>query len=122
MVAPLEVFCYYAREDQKMLELLKTHLASLERLGQITVWSDVNLNAGEEWQRALHRHLESADIILLLISSDFMASDYRYSRDRMRVWQSIRTSEEVGAQKRYCQGCFRCSWKDCCEWRCYREY
>lgn len=81
MPAPLEVFCCYAREDQEMLMQLKKHLTPLERQGQIVVWSDTNLNAGVEWEKALHQHLESADIILLLISPDFMVSDYCYSTE-----------------------------------------
>ncbi len=85
MSAPLEVFCCYAREDQKLLAHLKKHLAPLERQGQITIWSDSNLDAGVEWEKELHQHLESADIILLLISPDFMASDYCYSTEMERA-------------------------------------
>ncbi len=75
MPVPLEVFCCYAREDQKMLDELKTHLTPLQKNGQITIWSDTNLNAGVEWKKELHQHLESANIILLLISPNFLASD-----------------------------------------------
>jgi WD40 repeat protein len=85
MSVPLEVFCCYAREDQEMLEHLKKHLMPLQRSGQITVWSDTSLNAGVEWEKELHQHLESADIILLLISSDFIASDYCYSTEMGRA-------------------------------------
>lgn len=85
MVSPLEVFCCYAHEDQDMLGHLKKHLAPLERQGQITIWSDTNLNAGAEWKKELHEHLESADIILLLISPDFMTSDYCYSTEMGRA-------------------------------------
>ncbi len=85
MSAPLEVFCCYAREDQEMLTYLRKHLAPLERQGQITIWSDTNLNAGVEWEKELHQHLESADIVLLLISPDFMASDYCYSTEMARA-------------------------------------
>ena len=85
MAAPLEVFCCYAREDQEMLEHLKKHLMPLQRSGQITIWIDTNLNAGAEWEKELHQHLESADIILLLISPDFMTSDYCYSTEMKRA-------------------------------------
>jgi len=85
MFTPLKVFCCYAREDQEMLEHLKKHLTLLERNGQIIIWSDTDLNAGVEWDKELHQHLESADIILLLISPDFMASDYCYSTEMGRA-------------------------------------
>src|SRR5689334_12331824 len=76
MDTPLEVFCCYAREDQDMLTHLKKHLAPLVRQGRIMVWCDTDLSAGVAWERVLHEHLERADIILLLISPDFMNSDY----------------------------------------------
>ncbi len=85
MASPLEVFCCYAREDQEMLKQLKKHLASLERGGQIKLWSDTDLNAGVEWEQELHTHLERADLILLLISPDFMNSDYCYSIEMGRA-------------------------------------
>src|SRR5260370_705919 len=68
-----------------MLEHLKKHLMPLQKSGQITVWSDTNLNAGVEWEKELHQHLESADIVLLLISPDFMSSDYCYSTEMRRA-------------------------------------
>jgi len=57
----------------------------LQRQGQIILWSDTDINAGEEWEREVHQHLESADIILLLISPDFISSDYCYSTEMERA-------------------------------------
>lgn len=85
MSAVLELFCCYAREDQEMLANLKKHLRPLQRQGQIMMWSDTDLQAGVEWEKELHQHLESADIILLLISPDFMNSDYCYSTEMGRA-------------------------------------
>lgn len=85
MSTPLEVFCCYAREDQKMLAHLRKHLVPLERRSLIKIWSDADLNAGVEWEKELHGHLESADIILLLISPSFMSSDYCYSIEMRRA-------------------------------------
>ncbi len=85
MSTPLEVFCCYARKDQELLAQLKNHLALLEHLGQIRIWSDADIDAGMEWKRELQRHLESANIILLLISPDFMASKYCYSTEMERA-------------------------------------
>lgn len=85
MPTPLEIFCCYAREDQMMLEQLKKHLMLLQRQSQIVIWSDTDLNAGIEWEKELHQHLESANIILLLISPDFMSSDYCYSTEMQRA-------------------------------------
>ncbi len=68
-----------------MLNLLEIYLAPLRREDRFTIWSDTNLNAGVQWEEKLHKHLESADIILLLISPDFMASDYCYSYEMTRA-------------------------------------
>ncbi len=84
-LGPLEVFCCYAREDREMLIQLKKHLAPLQKQGLITIWSDIDLGAGTDWEKTLHQHLESADIILLLISADFMNSDYCYSTELRRA-------------------------------------
>jgi WD40 repeat protein/Flp pilus assembly protein TadD len=85
MSVPLQILCCYAREDQQMLEHLKKHLMPLQRLGMIQIWSDTNLNAGQEWEKELHQHLDSADIILLLISPDFISSEYCYSTEMVRA-------------------------------------
>ena len=85
MSTPLTIFCCYARKDQKMLEHLKIHLIPLERQGRITIWSDTDIDAGEEWEKELHQHLETAAIILLLISPDFIASDYCDSTEMTRA-------------------------------------
>jgi hypothetical protein len=74
----IEIFCCYARRDQSHLLELKVHLAPLERAGLITLWADIDIDAGIEWEKEIHRHLNTAHIILFLISPDFMASEYCY--------------------------------------------
>lgn len=85
MSNPLEVLCCYAREDQEMMALLNKYLTPLQKLGQITLWSDLNLKRGADRENELHQHLESADIILLLISPDFLASDDCYDTEMGRA-------------------------------------
>ena len=57
---------------------LENHLAILKRQGVITGWHDRRIGAGEEWEGKIDAHLNSARVILLLISADFIASDYCY--------------------------------------------
>ncbi len=75
----IEVFCCYAHKDQSLLFELRMHLMPLQREGLITLWADVDMNAGTEWKEELHYHLNAAHLILLLVSPDFMASEYCYS-------------------------------------------
>jgi len=72
----VEVFFSYAHEDEGLRDELAKHLKLLQREGAISMWHDRRIVAGDEWKGAIDARLESAGIILLLISPDFIASDY----------------------------------------------
>ncbi len=74
--APLEVFYSYSHDDEEYRRKLGKHLAVLRRAGLITDWHDRDIDAGVAWQEEIDRHLLSADIVLLLVSASFIASDY----------------------------------------------
>jgi len=76
---PLQLFYCYAREDAKLLKHLDEHLTTLKRDLGITEWHDGNISAGDHWEEEIHLHLASAHIILLLISSSFLTSNYCYN-------------------------------------------
>lgn len=82
---PVEIFCCYAHQDEALLNKLKTHLTPLQREGLIDVWHDRNISAGTEWKKEISKHLNTAHIILLLVSPDFIASDYCYSVEMKRA-------------------------------------
>ena len=79
MLMPVKIFFCYAHEDEPLLNKLKTHLRPLQRAGLVDVWHDRDISAGSEWQQEIKQHLNLANIILLLVSPDFMDSDYCYS-------------------------------------------
>ena len=81
----VEIFCCYARKDQPLLKELIAHLMPLQREGLITIWADIDINAGMEWEREIEKHLNTAQIILLLVSSDFMNSEYCYSKEMQKA-------------------------------------
>src|SRR6266566_6135703 len=93
MISPLEVFCCYARKDQLLLNELKIHLSPLQRRGLITIWSDIDIDAGAVWEKEIKKHLNTAQIILLLISPDFMASEYCYSTEMQRALERHELTE-----------------------------
>src|SRR6266699_3887103 len=74
----VKIFFCYAREDEPLLNDLKAHLRPLQYQGLIDVWHDREISAGAEWEQEIHKHLNEAQIILLLISPAFMNSDYCY--------------------------------------------
>lgn len=73
---PIEIFISYARKDQRLRDQLETHLSSLKREGLISTWYDRKIGGGEEWAGKINEHLTMAHIILLLVSPDFIASEY----------------------------------------------
>jgi TIR domain len=76
---PFEVFISYAHEDRAFREELEKHLANLRRQNVIASWYDGNISPGTEWKPQIIDHLNRAQIILLLVSADFMNSDFCYS-------------------------------------------
>ena len=82
---PITVFISYSREDQNLRDQLETHLSLLHRQGLISSWHDRKVGAGEDWAGQIDTYLNTAHIILLLISSDFMASNYCYNTEMMRA-------------------------------------
>ncbi len=82
---PVTIFFCYVREDEVLLNKLKAHLKPLQREGLIAVWYDRDISAGTEWEREIRKHLNAAQIILLLVSPDFMNSDYCISHEMKRA-------------------------------------
>jgi tetratricopeptide (TPR) repeat protein len=81
----IHLFYCYAREDKLLRDELEKHLSWLKRRYQLQNWHDREILPGEEWEQAIDEHLNSAHIILLLISPDFMASDYCLGREMQRA-------------------------------------
>src|SRR5690242_17231226 len=85
--SPLELFYSYAHEDERLRKALDKQLSLLKRDGLITNWYDHKITAGKDWESEILKHLDSAQIILLLISPDFMASDYCFSVELQRAME-----------------------------------
>jgi predicted nucleotide-binding protein len=81
----VKLFICYAHEDEALLNKLKMHLTALLRQGLISIWHDRDISAGMEWEKEISTHMNTAQIILLLISPDFMDSDYCYSIEMKRA-------------------------------------
>ena len=72
----VSVFISYSHADEQYRRELGIALASLRDEGKVSEWHDRKIQGGEEWDEAIKRQLNKADIILLLLSADFIASDY----------------------------------------------
>ena len=78
---PLKIFFSYSHKDTEIMNQLSVHLAPLKRLEKIEVWSDKAIQAGDEWDSAIKDNLKDADIILFLVSADFIASSYIWNEE-----------------------------------------
>lgn len=79
------LFFSYSHQDEALRDQLEKHLTMLKRQGFIETWHDRRITAGERVHQAISANLESADIVLLLVSPDFLASDYCYEREMLRA-------------------------------------
>jgi tetratricopeptide (TPR) repeat protein len=78
---PLKVFVSYSHRDDALRQRLGVHLSLLQRQGILQLWHDRCLIGGDDWAAAIDTALIEADLILLLISADFIASDYCYGKE-----------------------------------------
>jgi hypothetical protein len=88
-----KVFFSYSHDDEQFRDQLEKHLALLKREQLIESWHDRRITAGSLVDREIDQQLEQADIVLLLISASFVASDYCYGIEMQRAMQRHATKE-----------------------------
>jgi hypothetical protein len=81
MSEPLKIFISYSHKDSDLKKQLDIHLKNLERTLPINVWSDNEILGGQEWNALIFEKLRSSHIILILLSPDFIASDFCYKKE-----------------------------------------
>lgn len=77
--APVKVFVSYSHKDAEYKDELVTALAYLARMEEIELWQDGRIEAGMEWRKEIFEKLAEAEIVICLVSSNFIASDFCYS-------------------------------------------
>lgn len=80
-----KLFFSYSHKDEELRNELEVHLAMLQRQGLITAWHDRRIGAGKNIHSEISAELEGADIVLLLVSAHFLASDYCYDKEMKRA-------------------------------------
>jgi len=83
----VQVFISYAHADEAFCKELEKHLKLLQRRGLIAPWHDRRIAPGDDWRGMIDTHLEDADLVLLLVSSNFVASDYCWDVEMNRALQ-----------------------------------
>lgn len=77
----IPLFYSYSHKDEPFRETLETHLAILKRQGFIEGWHDRRIAPGDNWEEEINLNLQNARVTLLLVSSNFLASDYCYDTE-----------------------------------------
>ncbi len=93
MATTIEIFFSYSHKDETLREKLEKQLSLLKWQGLITGWHDRKIVAGQEWAGEVDTHLNTAQIILLLVSPDSMASDYCYGIEMKRAMERHEAGE-----------------------------
>src|SRR5437879_13064960 len=81
----ISIFFCYAREDETLRGELAKQLSILKRQGQIVSWYDREIVAGKDWSNEIDIHLKTAQVILLVVSPDFVDSDHCYGVEMKRA-------------------------------------
>ncbi|MFL6254401.1 MAG: COR domain-containing protein [Pyrinomonadaceae bacterium] len=91
----VRLFVSYSHRDESFRKELETHLKILQQRGLIDVWSDRDIEAGDDWRQRIDDNLERADIVLLLVSADFNASDYCREKEMKRALEREKEGEAL---------------------------
>lgn len=106
---PKKLFISYSHKDDSHREELEERLAMLKRNNIVSVWHDRKILAGEEWKDKIDDNLESADIILFLISPSFLASNYCFDVEVKKAMEK----QAAGTAKIISIIVRPCDWHEC---------
>lgn len=101
---PLHVFFCYAPQDEELCKGLEAHLSLLVRQGYLTSYASRRVGVGMDRRAEIDRQMDRADVILLLVSADFLASDQLYDMELRRALErrAKRTEDVLGVLLRPC--------------------
>src|SRR6266702_8610624 len=89
----VEIYISYSTKDKELKNELEKHLAKLEEEGLITLWSDRQMIPGSKWQQELQAHINTARMILLLVTPDYLESEWATSE--MRRALELRNAQQT---------------------------
>src|SRR5687767_1727766 len=89
------VFVSYCRRNRRWLERLKVHLTPYDRLGELDLWDDSRIHPGDRWHAEINAAIDRAAASVMLISADFLASDFIASHELPKL---LRKAERAGAR------------------------
>ena len=94
-IVPLKLFVSYAHEDEPFRAELEKNLIVLKIQGVIDHWDDRKLVPGDKWDEEINGNLEKADVIVFLVSIDFLNSDYIRTKEMRRAMERLSNGEAI---------------------------
>ena len=91
----VQVFFSYSHKDEELRNELETHLALLKRQGVISAWHDRRISAGNNIGTTISGELEDSEVVLLLVSANFLSSDYCYEKELARALEKERAGSAI---------------------------
>ncbi len=95
MTQRMTVFVSYSHRDRQWLDRLQVHLRPLARRGDLALWDDTQLDPGDLWRAGIRAAIDNAAASVLLISADFLASDFVVSEELPPL---LRRAERAGTR------------------------
>ncbi len=89
-----KVFISYSHHNIIWLSRLQTHLGILKRSNKIETWTDLEIIPGEEWEKSIHDAIENADVFILLLSVDFISSNYIWEIELKRIFETYKNKNK----------------------------
>jgi len=86
-----QIFYSYSHKDAELRARLEVYLAPLRHKGKIVEWHDRKIEPGTDWNAEISSHLDTANLVLLLLSPDFLASDYCFGVEVDRCLARLKT-------------------------------
>ncbi len=93
---PLKLFFSYTRKDRPWLEELKKHLTILVQQGYLQTWDDSQIHPGDIWAETINMNLLNSDIVLFLITPDYMGSDYAFTVEARTILRRLSENKVIG--------------------------
>ncbi len=92
---PVKAFVSYSHKDMEYLDKLRAALSPLVRLDKLVLWDDRAIDAGEDWNKVIFQQLTEADLVLCLVSADFIASDFCYTQELATALEAHHQTEKT---------------------------
>lgn len=88
-----KAFISYSHADESFVERFRVHCKPLEREYNFIIWDDTRINPGEKWKLKIEKELEDADVIVMFLSADFLASDFVMQKEYQNALKLNRKHE-----------------------------